>query len=250
MIGTPVLLSRFARAVSTYEAEAVVQRAAAERLAGLLGRYFHGLAPRILEIGCGTGLLSRQLMARFAPAELVVNDLCPEMAVCFANVPRARFFPGDARTLEWPGVFDVVASASAVQWFGDLGAFAQRCAAVLPTGGWLAVSCFGPATLQETAALSGKGLEYPSFAQFVEALADGFEPVETAQERQALTFPDGFAVLRHLKATGVTATGAADATPWTRGRMETFARAYAEQFAVPGGVSLTYEPFWFVGRKR
>ena len=231
MIGTPVLLSRFARAVSTYEAEAVVQRAAAERLAGLLGRYFHGLAPRILEIGCGTGLLSRQLMARFAPAELVVNDLCPEMAV-------------------WPGVFDVVASASAVQWFGDLGAFAQRCAAVLPTGGWLAVSCFGPATLQETAALSGKGLEYPSFAQFVEALADGFEPVETAQERQALTFPDGFAVLRHLKATGVTATGAADATPWTRGRMETFARAYAEQFAVPGGVSLTYEPFWFVGRKR
>ena len=70
-----LLVSRFARAIATYEAQATVQREAAERLAELMGRHFHVLGPRILEVGCGTGLLTRRLLARFAPAELVANDL-------------------------------------------------------------------------------------------------------------------------------------------------------------------------------
>ena len=250
MIGAGALINRFARAVATYEAEATVQRRAAERLAEMLGAHCHLLAPRILEIGCGTGLLSRRLMARFSPSELILNDLCPDMGICFANVPRTRFLAGDARTTPWPGQFDVVASASAVQWFGDLGAFAARCAAVLPKGGFLAVSCFGPKTLQETAALSGRGLVYPDFASFSATLAEWFEPLEQDSAVEQLVFPDGFAVLRHLKATGVTATGAGEA-PWTRGRLAAFAEAYGRQFpAEAGGVRVTYEPFWFVGVRR
>lgn len=245
-----ILINRFARAVETYESEAVVQRHAAARLADLMGQHFHVLGGRILEIGCGTGMLSRRLLTRFAPAELVLNDLCPDVGVCFSNVPRTRFLPGDAREVVWPGTFDAIASASALQWFGDLTAFASRCAAVLPKDGILAVSCFGPATLRETAALTGCGLTYPGFDAFRAALETAFDCCACERTVETLVFPDAAAVLRHLKATGVTATGASGG-PWTRGRMAEFAAAYASRFpAASGGVTVTYEPYWFVGKKR
>lgn len=244
-----ILINRFARAVETYESEAVVQRHAAARLADLMGQHFHVLGGRILEIGCGTGMLSRRLLTRFAPAELVLNDLCPDVGVCFSNVPRTRFLPGDAREVVWPGTFDAIASASAVQWFGDLRAFARRCADVLPRNGILAVSCFGPATLRETAELTGCGLTYPDFADFRAALETAFDCCVCEQALETLLFPDAAAVLRHLKATGVTATGASGG-PWTRGRMAEFSAAYESRFAVDGGVTVTYEPYWFVGKKR
>ena len=249
MTGASALIPRFARAVATYESEATVQRRVAEQLVEKLGRVCRLLAPRMLEMGCGTGLLTRRLMARFAPSELVVNDLCPEMGICFANVPRTRFLPGDAREVALPGVFDVVASASAVQWLGDLDAFARRCAEALAPSGFLALSGFGPETLKETASLTGKGLRYPTFAEFTATLSQHFEPLDTARALEVLHFPDAKAVLRHLKATGVTATGAGDR--WTRGKLEAFKEAYARDFAdEAGGVTLTYEPFLFVGRKR
>lgn len=244
-----LIINRFARAITTYEAQATVQRAAAERLAEMLGEHLRTLAPRILEIGCGTGLLSRLLLTRFAPREMVLNDLCPDVGVCYANVPRVTFLPGDARTTVWPGLFDAVVSASAVQWLGDLRAFAQRCAEVLPPKGLLAVTGFGRATLQEVTALTGRGLTYPSFEDFVAAFSEDFEPLATEQATQVLTFPDATAVLRHLKATGVTATGGGD-RPWTRARLDAFGADYAAQFGDASGVRLTYEPYWFVGARR
>ncbi len=249
MIGEGLLINRFARAVTTYESQARVQQTAAAQLAELLGKHLHTLAPRMLEIGCGTGFLTRRLMARFSPSELVLNDLCPDMEICFSNLPRTRFIAGDACTCTWPGTFDVIASASAVQWLGDLRAFAQRCAEALHPKGLLAISGFGPVTLQEIYALTGKGLTYLDFEHFVAAFSEAFEPLETERAQTVLTFPDAMAVLRHLKETGVTATGGGSA--WTRARMAAFAEAYQQRFAAPeGGVTLTYEPFWFVGRRR
>ena len=251
MRGAGALINRFARAVTTYETQATVQREAAEHLADLMGDHFHVLAPRILEIGCGTGFLTRLIASRFAPSEMVVNDLCPEMGVCFANVPRTTFLPGDARTLTWPGTFDAVVSSSAIQWFGDLRAFAKRCAAILPKGGLLAVSGFGPATLQEVLQLSGHGLDYLDFEAFTACFTEDFIPLATDQRQCTLHFNDGWDVLRHLKETGVTATGAAERALWTRQRLAAFVTHYRERFPDDaGGVRLTYEPFWFVGAKR
>ena len=251
MIGASTIVNRFAKAVTTYETQATVQRIAADLLAELLGRHLHTLAPRILEIGCGTGLLTRQVAARFAPSEMVLNDICPEMEVCFTNVPRTTFLPGDAQTLQWPGQFDVIVSSSAVQWFDDLRVFATRCAAVLPKDGILAVSGFGPKTLTEVRQLTGYGLDYPDFDGFFAAFSEAFEPLESEHRTCVLHFESGWDVLRHLKETGVTATGAGRTQLWTRRQLATFVTDYNRQFVGDGGkVTLTYEPFFFVGKRR
>lgn len=251
MIGANAIINRFAKAVNTYETQATAQRTAAERLTDLLGRHLHTLAPRILEIGCGTGLLTRQIIARFAPAEMVLNDICPEMEICFTNVPRTTFLPGDAQTLPWPGTFDVIVSSSAVQWFDDLSAFSKRCAAVMPKDGILAVSGFGPQTLKEVRQLTGYGLNYPTFEAFIAAFSDEFTPLSAEPLTCEMRFDSGWEILRHLKETGVTATGAAREQLWTRRQLAQFVADYNRLFAHPeGGVTLTYEPFLFIGSRK
>ena len=92
-------------------------------------------------------------------------------------------------------------------------------------------------------------MDYPSFEQFGAVLGADFEPLVVERGVEELRLESGAAVLRHLKATGVTATGAGEV--WTRGRLAVFVEAYERQFAVAGGgVRLTYEPFWFVGVRR
>jgi malonyl-ACP O-methyltransferase BioC len=251
LIGASAIINRFAKAVNTYEAQASAQRTAAERLTALLGHHLHTLAPRVLEIGCGTGLLTRQIIARFAPSEMVLNDICPEMEICFTNVPRTTFLPGDAQTLPWPGQFDVIVSSSAVQWFDDLSAFAKRCAAALPKNGILAVSGFGPATLTEVRQLTGYGLTYPTFEAFTAAFESAFLPLAAEPLSCIMQLESGWEVLRHLKETGVTATGAAREQLWTRRQLAQFVADYNRRFPHPeGGVTLTYEPFLFVGSRR
>jgi malonyl-ACP O-methyltransferase BioC len=251
LIGASAIINRFARAVSTYETQATAQRTAAEALVNLLGRHLHTLAPRVLEIGCGTGLLTRQMIARFAPSEMVLNDICPEMEICFTNVPRTTFLPGDAQTLAWPGQFDVIVSSSAVQWFDDLRAFAKRCAAVMPKGGILAVSGFGPQTLKEVRELTGYGLNYPDFNAFTEAFSEDFTLLESEPLVCAMQFESGWEVLRHLKETGVTATGAGREQLWTRRQLAKFVADYQRRFSNERGeVTLTYEPFLFVGSRK
>ncbi|MEG1788617.1 MAG: malonyl-ACP O-methyltransferase BioC [Kiritimatiellia bacterium] len=245
-----LLINRFARAVTTYESQATIQRHAAEYLAQLMSLHFHTLAPRILEIGCGTGLLTRQLFTRFAPAELFLNDLCPDMQICFANVPRTTFLPGDAMTLSLPKNVNAIASASAIQWFNDLEGFVARCANALAPKGLLAISSFGPANLREIVQLTHRGLSYPSWEEFCSILSQKFSPLSAEHETLTLNFPDATAVLRHLKETGVTATNEST-TPWTRATLSAFTHAYEKTFPAPhAGVMLTYEPFYFVGRLR
>src|SRR3546814_18021206 len=88
-------------AVLGYEDSAGVQRIAAETLAKLAAQRRLPLVPRILEIGCGTGLLTRHIRTQWLEAELTVTDLAPEMEERAARDPRlaGTFFTMDGA---WP----------------------------------------------------------------------------------------------------------------------------------------------------
>ena len=100
--------------------------------------------------------------------------------------------------------------------------------------GLLLFSTFVPGNLYEIKKLTGKGLVYPTSDTLVGWLSTAdFTPLD---------------VLRHLKATGVTATGNGC---WTKGQQESFCRQYVEQFATTDGqVTLTYRPFYILATKK
>lgn len=68
---------RFGRSAAGYEEQADVQARMAEALLSLWGE--RAAPARILEFGCGTGLLTRRLRARFPDARHLATDAAPEM---------------------------------------------------------------------------------------------------------------------------------------------------------------------------
>ena len=125
---------------------------------GWLGRLHHQIADRtadlaltltpaprrILDVGCGTGYLLRQLAARCPQAELAGIDPAPAMieaARAATADGRLQLVAGTAEDLPWPaGTFDLVVSTTSFDHWADQRAGLAQCARVLAPGGWLVLT--------------------------------------------------------------------------------------------------------------
>ena len=193
---------RFGRAAARYEAQAGVQARMAEALLTLWGE--RAAPAGIVEFGCGTGLLTRRLRARFPDARLTATDAAPEMldvarAALHASETAATtpislsaspvmFRELDARgdrsspeLLQEPAP-DLLAANAVVQWFPDLAAHFRFAARLAAPQSFYLVSGFGAGNFPELNAL----LAEPPFSY---QRFPGHDPhdVETAAARAGWT---------------------------------------------------------------
>ncbi len=217
----------FARHYGQYDDAAVVQRAMADRLAAALAAHAPELAvQRALEIGIGTGFLTRHLAARFPEAEWWFNDLTP---AAFDWIPvglkQALTLEGDAETLPYPHGLDLLASASALQWFDDIEKFFPKARGVMNAGGVLALASFGDRHFRELAAVADTPLHYPTPADFTAmAKRAGFTLLHAEDWEETLLFPSARDLLDHLRRTGVNGANARAIT--TPAQLRAFEAAY------------------------
>jgi trans-aconitate 2-methyltransferase len=95
---------------------------------------------RVVDLGCGTGELTRELHRLLKASETVGIDNSPAMlerSSAFAGA-GLRFEEGDIATWE-PEPFDVVFSNAALHWLPDHRGLLARLTSALPVGGQLAV---------------------------------------------------------------------------------------------------------------
>jgi len=240
----------FARAAATYDEQAVIQLRVAEQLLSLVETYSSRPPDSALEIGCCTGLLTRQIVSRFPGLELLhVNDLVENFRrhIGQIDIPgRIEFLAGDIETLPLPRQYRLIISSSTFHWFHDLAGFFEKLHLHLHADGVLAFSMYGPGNLQEIRALTGGGLEYPSLNQLAEMLEPHFAVLTATEVQEVLFFQDPSAVLQHLRETGVNAlTG----TGWSKHRLQEFNRQYQKQFSGKNGIRLTYHPMYILARR-
>lgn len=136
----------FGAAAAYYDDHAGPQRQAAALVADLAQRQRPDGVARILEIGCGTGLLTRDIQARWPGVELVVTDLSPGMLDVAASrgLVAATFLEMDGEAPSFDGPwFDLILSSLAFQWFDDLAGAVARLAGLLRPGGSLIFSTMG-----------------------------------------------------------------------------------------------------------
>jgi malonyl-CoA O-methyltransferase len=242
--------AHFSRSLSTYRQAAQVQSAmAAELMAALAEVTPRRDFPRILELGCGDGLLSGHIEEQLRYQQLTLVDIVPDWAACHCRRRNAAFVAGDMEDMPLPDA-DLVMAGAALQWARDLPALLRRISAVLAPAGLLAFSTFGPENLREIKALTGRALVYPSMSELIAMLEMAGYAVLCARERlSVLTFPAPLAVLRHLRETGV--NGVKTERPWTRQDLRNFTERYQGQFSLADGqLPLTYHPLWIVAQKR
>lgn len=124
MSDSDLIATRFSLAASTYEYAATVQRQAAQLFANWLAQHVTVQPNSIVEIGCGTGFLSRHLQQHYQHAHLHLTDISREMlAQCRQALPISKklsFAQVDGRYASFYPIPDWIVSTMCFQWFDDL----------------------------------------------------------------------------------------------------------------------------------
>jgi len=143
----------FHQRASDYEAAAVAQRAIGTQLFERLA-YLKIEPHYVLDLGCGTGLLTKQLKKKYPKATVVGVDLAHAM-LCEAQSNQGwrahpEWLRADMQTLPFSnGLFDLVFSNQVFHWSPDYPALIREVSRVMNPGGCLMFSTVGPDTFKE-----------------------------------------------------------------------------------------------------
>lgn len=226
-----LVAGRFDAAAADYDAHSPLQRRAALHLAQRVKALTLPTAPRVLEIGCGTGHLTQALLPQLG-GTWFVSDIAPAMvAACRANVDAAAQFlvmDGERPALA-PEGFDLIVASLAAQWFADLPAALTELSALLAPGGHIALATLGADTFAEwRAAHDALGLAaatpvYPAADVLARAFPAGLD-VSVAEERFVEPLGDPLDFLRGLRRIGAD-TPRPGSRPLAAGRLRQVLRA-------------------------
>ena len=136
---------KFGKRASSYDHNALFQQQVSDRLARRLQHMALPFAPRILEIGAGTGGLTRKLQMLWPQGEFVVTDLSLDMmrhAQKFQPMAR-RYDRFVVMAAEMPAVkpcFDLIVSSMCLHWTQNPVDTIKKISTLLNPGGVLAFS--------------------------------------------------------------------------------------------------------------
>ncbi len=199
----------FGAAARHYESSAGVQRIVAAHLAEMAARAPLPAPAQILEIGCGTGLLTQEIRACWPAATLIATDLAPEMLAAAGRRGAASqllAMDGEAPVFEGPW-FDLILSSLAFQWFTDLPAALARLHALLRPGASLYFATMGAESFaswrqaHEACGVEAGIAPYPTLAQ-LRALLAPYPDAFACDEHHALPERGGAALARHFRGLG------------------------------------------------
>lgn len=167
---------------------------------------------RVIDLGCGTGRLTRELAGRIPRGQVVALDasrpMLEQAALYLRDVnPPVQFVQANLPYIPVAGWADVVFSTATFHWVLDHPALFTHIHAALRPGGLLRAQCGGGANLAAARAPAEEVMRQPAFARWFEGFqrawefADdqvtaarlavaGFVDIETSLEAAPVEFKD------------------------------------------------------------
>jgi len=177
---------RFSRAALTYERGAGLHKHVAARLLEFLPEPDQVGTGSILEVGCGTGVLTNLVRQRYPAASLCVLDVAEGMVESvrerWGDSPAMRYVVADVRDFKAGHSFDLIVSSSALHWATPLEPTMANLRGMLTQEGVLCAALMTDGTLRE-----------------LHALRRQIAPDKTPPGR----LPQGFEVLSALRGAGM-----------------------------------------------
>ena len=241
-INTRSIKSRFEKSMTKYDENAIVQTQTAKELVfelSKLGKNFD----TIIELGCGTGLLTKQIKENMTFSAYYANDLVEKSKNYISEIiPSAIFITGNAQKIKVPRKADLLVSNAMFQWFSRVSDIADCTAKMLNKGGILAFSTFGKDNFREIKETGKISLEYASAEDLTSELSKKYEILYIDEYTKTLNFNNPLEILTHMKNTGVNSLSA---KTWSIKDIKTFCEKYLEKYKT---VQLSYNPIIIIAK--
>jgi len=143
----------FSRHAHEYDKHSSLQQRMGDKLLAKINSNLKN-PKRILDIGSGTGFISKKLHNKFPNSEIICCDIAHGMSVeakfKLGNLNNITFVTADAEILPFGDeTFDLVISNATFQWMNELSFVFKEIMGVLMPGGSFYFSTFGTNTLFE-----------------------------------------------------------------------------------------------------
>lgn len=229
MITSQQIAHRFKKSHAHYDDNASVQQKLAQELIVLIKN--HPLPkkyPSVLEIGCGTGYLTKQFLKDCACDELHLNDLYDDIKNNHIHHQNITYLIGDIQELDLTNsYFDLILSSSVLQWIYPLDKLLNKLHQQLNDNGYLLFSSFLKDNLWQIRHLTGQGLDYYDCNALKTILEhSGFKILHCQENHHERLFDTPYEILKHLKHTGVTANNTG--FQWNKQRLNAFNDGYQD----------------------
>lgn len=219
---------------------------------------------RILEIGCGTGLLTQLVADRFPDARIDAIDIAKDMVERsrhrFRGNRRVTCQEADALTFKPTGPVHLVVSSSTLHWISPIDGLFRNIAGILTDNGHLVFSVMLQGTLielHETRRRVARGkpvlATLPNSVRILKACkAAGLVVTDSHEEAVQVDYPSATDLLYALHDLGVTGGSiSSSGAPLTRKELATLLADYAASYpAGNDGVYATYRVLYAVATPR
>lgn len=243
--------SGFKKAEKTYTQSAIAQNQVCLKLSRLIKKFETTTPENILEIGAGFGMLTKILAAEYQMANWTINDLeiNPDIFYkIFETHPTLNLIEGNAEDIFFHNTYDLIISASAIQWFNEPTKFALNIKNYISPGGIIAVSTYGPQNLREIKEITGNGLNYFSMEEYSKNISQSdYEILHQESEIIELYFNSPCEILQHIKHTGVNGSFRQF---WTPKKMSDFTLQYEKFRHHNKTYKLSYNPIYLILKKK
>ena len=191
----------FYKYYNEYENYSLAQKQVAKNLLDYMGKsnIFNTQINSIFEIGCGTGVFTREYRKYFLHSDLILNDIF-DVREFIKDIDYNIFIQENIEELDIPKS-DLVVSSSVFQWIKDKDSLIRNIAENTDN---LCFSSYVSGNLIEIKNHFDISLDYLNIEEFKEILKKYFSSVKSYSETIKLDFEDPMSVLKHLKYTGVT----------------------------------------------
>lgn len=191
----------FNKHYNVYEKYSLAQKQVAKNLLDYMGKsnIFDTEIDSIFEIGCGTGIFTREYRKYFLHSDLILNDIF-DVREFIKDIDYNIFIQENIEELDIPKS-DLVVSSSVFQWIKDKDSLIRNIAENTNN---LCFSSYVSGNLIEIKNHFEVSLDYLNIEEFKEILKKYFSSIKSYSETIKLDFDDPMAVLKHLKYTGVT----------------------------------------------
>ena len=191
----------FNKHYNVYEKYSLAQKQVAKNLLDYMEKsnIFNTQINSIFEIGCGTGIFTREYRKYFLHSDLILNDIF-DVREFIKDIDYNIFIQENIEELDIPKS-DLVVSSSVFQWIKDKDSLIRNIAENTDN---LCFSSYVSGNLIEIKNHFDISLDYLNIEEFKEILKKYFSSVKSYSETIKLDFEDPMSVLKHLKYTGVT----------------------------------------------